>query len=221
MPAEESFAEFEILSEQLLLLCEKAILWPRAGMLMIADLHLGKAGHFRKHGLPVNASVNEESLVILSEMVIKHKVSRVMVLGDLFHSRENAEWEILGDWLRYHRVKMELIKGNHDVLPVNLYEDYGIKVHSKTYSEAPFFFIHDPMKDESKIPEGYFALSGHVHPAVSLSGKARQAVRLECFCFTRRQGILPAFGKFTGNEIVRKSDYANIFVIAEGQVLKL
>jgi len=39
--------------EHLLLLPQKAVYWPRASLLAIADIHFGKAAAFRSYGIPV------------------------------------------------------------------------------------------------------------------------------------------------------------------------
>jgi len=49
-----------------------------------------------------------------------------------------------------------------------------------------------------------YSLTGHVHPARVLQGRGRGAdrVRLPCFVFSDKRGILPAFGVFTGHHTV-------------------
>jgi metallophosphoesterase superfamily enzyme len=52
---------------------------------------------------------------------------------------------------------------------------------------------HEPVK-----PRTGFALFGHVHPGVHLSGPAFDSTRLPCFVLGRRHALLPAFGRLTG-----------------------
>ncbi|EMR02512.1 metallophosphoesterase, DNA ligase-associated [Cesiribacter andamanensis AMV16] len=61
----------------------------------------------------------------------------------------------------------------------------------------PFLLTHHPPEPDV-LPAGTYALCGHIHPAVSLRGAARQALSLPCYYFGPRVGMLPAFGKFTG-----------------------
>jgi metallophosphoesterase superfamily enzyme len=47
----------------LLLLPEKAVFWPAQGMLIIADIHFGKAASFRAQGIPVPRGTTTENLL--------------------------------------------------------------------------------------------------------------------------------------------------------------
>ncbi|MGB1945109.1 MAG: hypothetical protein ACPHM0_05405, partial [Flavobacteriales bacterium] len=44
------------------LLPQKAIMWPAQSMLIVSDLHLAKAEHFRSKGLPVPPTVDLQTL---------------------------------------------------------------------------------------------------------------------------------------------------------------
>ena len=83
---------------------------------------------------------------------------------------------------------------------------------------GPFSFTHEPKKK----PEAQMNIAGHLHPAVQLRGKARSFLRLPCFYFNDWQGILPAFGSFTGMHTLspKKGDY--VFAIAnEDKILDI
>ncbi|MEZ4467584.1 MAG: hypothetical protein R3F43_24855 [bacterium] len=45
----------EVAGEVLWLLPERALYWPAAGVLAVADLHWGKAETFQQHGVPVSS----------------------------------------------------------------------------------------------------------------------------------------------------------------------
>ena len=68
---------------------------------------------------------------------------------------------------------------------------------------------------------GGYALAGHIHPAVWLTGCGDPGLRLPCFWFARRHGILPAFGAFTGSAVVKPRAGDQVFVIAEDEVVKV
>ena len=57
-----SGAMVQVAGESLLLLPEKAIYWPRERMLIIADIHFGKAAAFRSLGVPVPRGTTSENL---------------------------------------------------------------------------------------------------------------------------------------------------------------
>ena len=80
---------------------------------------------------------------------------------------------------------------------------------------APFVLNHEPGPSR----RGY-ALSGHIHPAVRLSSSG-ESLRLPCFWFGARYGVLPAFGAFTGCAEVLPRRGDQVYVIAEEEVLKV
>jgi metallophosphoesterase superfamily enzyme len=62
-------------------------------------------------------------------------------------------------------------------------------------------------------------LSGHIHPCVRLSGKARNSMTLPCFWFAEKFGVLPAFGDFTGTYRVVPKKGDQVYVCA-GKTIK-
>jgi hypothetical protein len=50
-------------------------------------------------------------------------------------------------------------------------------------------------------------------------GKGRQAITLPCFYFGKQQGLLPAFGAFTGIARIRPKKNDRVYVIAENKVM--
>ena len=79
---------------------------------------------------------------------------------------------------------------------------------------APFALVHEP-----KPVRGGYALAGHIHPAVRLTGGAGESLRLPCFWFGPRVGVLPSFGAFTGSAVVRPKSGDRVFVVADDEVL--
>jgi hypothetical protein len=52
-----------------------------------------------------------------------------------------------------------------------------------------------------------------------MQGKGRQRLKFPCFYFTPGQGILPAFGSFTGIHPLRPKKNDSIYIIADQKVL--
>lgn len=208
-----------IAGEELILHHFKAIFWPRQSVLFLADLHLGKATHFRKAGLPVPMAVSDSNWDRLSTLLLAYMPNRVLILGDLFHSDYNQEWEVLGELIQqFKTTRFELVTGNHDILSPEQYARIGLVVHKEMLFLEPFLLTHIPI--EEHIVEGY-NLSGHIHPGVVLRGAGRQRLRLPCFYFGPKQGILPAFGAFTGLATIQPDKKDKVFVIAEEEVIKV
>jgi metallophosphoesterase superfamily enzyme len=60
-----------------------------------------------------------------------------------------------------------------------------------------------------------------VHPAVKLRGNGGQKLTLPCFYFGKIQGLLPAFGTFTGKSIIRTEEESRVFVVTPESVIAL
>lgn len=184
-------------------------------MLLIADVHLGKVAHFRKHGAAIPVQVAHENLEKLTGVVNEFEPKTVCFLGDLFHSVLNAEWVNFTKWVEYTNAHIILVNGNHDVIPKYLFEDVGVQIEDELIIES-FLLTHHPTE---RAP--FFNLYGHIHPGVVLKGKGRQKMRLACFFKTPQALILPAFGTFTGKYILTPTKNDAVFVLADGEVLSV
>jgi DNA ligase-associated metallophosphoesterase len=207
----------DLCGEALELMPQKAIYWKRERALLIADLHLGKANHFRKSGIPVPSKANERNLELMIELIESTNPARVIFLGDLFHSHYNPEWEVFGELVKHFQsISFELVLGNHDIMSEGQYIRKAIKLYTELRLD-PFIFTHHPLEE---MDDSLYNLAGHIHPGATLHGKARQSVTLPCFYFGKQQGILPAFGMFTGLAQIRPKVDDGVYIIAENTVFK-
>ncbi|HMB99102.1 MAG TPA: ligase-associated DNA damage response endonuclease PdeM [Balneolaceae bacterium] len=212
--------ELILKGEKLLLNQKKSIFWYNQNMLIVADLHLGKAVHFRKAGIAAPAQTNDQTLNNLASLIDYYQVSSVLILGDLFHSRVNSDWQKFINWKsNFQQVNFILVKGNHDLLSTVDYQRSNLRINDKLVLN-PFLFIHDSselsVNDSEKV-----VMSGHIHPAVKLSGKGRQKITLSCFLLKKNNLILPAFGSFTGTYKIPKSRNNRIFAITDESVIEI
>lgn len=211
-PIRVSSCQIEVLGEELELLPQRAIYWKAQRAILVADLHLGKAGHFRKHGIPISRKVHLADLETLGNLIRSFRPQQVILLGDLFHSFENSEWNDVVAFLRaYDDVKFTLVEGNHDIL--QQYPD--CLVCTPKLLIPPFSFTHYQSDDT------YYNFSGHIHPGIRVLGRARQGITMPCFVFSTNHAILPAFGQFTGIKKIRKAKEERIFGVVENTVIEL
>jgi DNA ligase-associated metallophosphoesterase len=213
--------EFKLLGENLLLLPQKAIFWQQQKALIVADVHLGKVGHFRKAGIAVPRDMEQDDLAMLSDLIDEHHPQKIIFLGDLFHSDMNADWDWFVLWRKqFMKIEMVLIRGNHDIIHDQHYTDLNISLHDELLT-GPFLMLHHPLTDEKLQNAVGYVLCGHIHPGVSLSGRARQHVTLPCFAFGSRQAVLPSFGKFTGRVAMRSLQHDRIFAVLKNKVMAI
>ncbi len=209
-----------VAGETLVLLPERAVFWPARKSLFVADFHLGKAASFRRAGIALPSGTTTENVERLGRAIDKTGATSVVFLGDFLHSaqgRAESTFGRFGAW-REARVELELtiVRGNHDKKAGDPPPAWGVRCIEAGERVGPFVLNHEP-----GASRGGYALAGHIHPAVRLSACGEKALRLPCFWFGARCGVLPAFGAFTGNAEVLPRRGDQVFVIAEEEVLQV
>jgi DNA ligase-associated metallophosphoesterase len=135
---------YRIREQQLWLSPDRCIYWEEEESLIVSDLHFGKTGHFRKEGIAVPQRVYREDLFRLLCQIQYFRPRRLLVVGDLFHSRENKELSLFLRWREdLADLDIHLIQGNHDILHDSWYEKAGIGLSKEFLSVGPFSFVHD------------------------------------------------------------------------------
>jgi DNA ligase-associated metallophosphoesterase len=207
-------AEITVAGERLILHPHRALYWPRMRWLVLSDLHLGKAAHFRKAGAALPEGQDEATLARLDALVEAFRPERLLILGDLFHSSHNNSWEQFTAWGQRQCIALHLVPGNHDILADRRYAEAGLHVCADTLEEGPFVFAHEPHDRP-----GIYGIGGHIHPGVVLTGPGRQRLRMPCFRFGERVAILPAFGMSTGLHVIRPERTDRVYACTERAVL--
>ena len=202
---------------------QRALYWETERILIVADLHLGKTGHFRKSGIAIPNKVYKEDLQVLLHQILYFKTEHLIILGDMTHSVANRELELFVRWRHdFPSLDIQLVKGNHDILNSKWYENAGIKTHDEQLVIRDFCFRHDKSKTFSEIkPTEYFTFYGHIHPGIKLRGSGKQQLLFPCFYFTAEHCILPAFSKFTGTYIIRPNKEDTVFAIVANEIIKV
>lgn len=210
---------FNLQDQDLLLLPQKAIYWQQEKTLIVADVHLGKVGHFRKAGIAVPRDMEQSELSVLSDLVDEHRPDKLIFLGDFFHSDINSDWDWFILWRsQFPKLEVILVRGNHDIIDDNYYHQLNIALYDQLLI-GPFLMLHHPLPEEELERAESYAFCGHIHPGISLVGRGRQQITLPCFVFGEQQAILPSFGKFTGRVAIRSDKTDKIFAIASNKVI--
>jgi uncharacterized protein len=200
--------------EELELLPQKGLFWPRTQTLFVADLHLGKAATFRAHGAPVPETATYETLERLTALIAGVQPNRVVILGDLFHAKEattGAPRDAFLAWTEQHYgVDLKLIVGNHDR---KAFSDDDLMDWHDGIDEPPFRFAHHPVRGDR------YVLSGHVHPGFRLTARGRRSECLPCFWFAADFAVIPAFGSFTGLALIQPDEADRIYMVTEREVI--
>lgn len=211
--------EVVVCGEPAVLLPERALWLAGHNTLLVADLHWGKAAAFRAANVPVPTGTTAADLTRLSQALQRTQASRLIVLGDLLHARHGRHADTLATiaaWRASHAdVAIDLVRGNHDahagdpptMLDITCVDELRI---------GPFVGLHEPAERDDG-----FVLAGHVHPHVSLRARGKQHVRLPCFVFGPRRGILPAFSSFTGGGMYERAPGDAIYAVVGESVMAI
>lgn len=194
------------------LLPQRALALPDCHTLLVADAHIGKAVSFRRLGVPVPEATTAGTLQRLTQAIAASGAQRVVFLGDLLHSARahaDATLAAVRQWRQQHAaLELLLVRGNHDRHAGDPPADWRVQAVDEPLALGPFRLAHHPEPRD----DGY-VLAGHVHPCVHLGGRAHDRLRLPCFHFGSRVGLLPAFGDFTGMHAVSPAPGDRVYVL--------
>ncbi len=183
--------------EEVRLLPERALFWPRTCTLVVADVHWGKAATFRAAGIPIPGGTTGEDLARLDAALSRTGARRLVVLGDLFHARAGRiatrTLAALRGWReRCDRLEILLVRGNHDRHAGDPPDDLRINcVNAPAFSRRSCCGT-SPVTRPRDTPCGPPASRPRA------DGPALQRERLPCFLVRPGLTVLPAFGSFTG-----------------------
>ena len=192
----------------------RALLLPQTSELLICDIHLGKGEYFQKNGIPLTNNSDEQNLLRIKNIVKKHSPNKLIILGDLFHSKYSisesliTKVELLAKTLD---IKIELIVGNHDL-------GCNVKNIKPLFFKRSnnFIFSHEPL---DKYEENILNICGHYHPKIYLKN-AKDKLSFRCFALDEKAHVfyLPAFGDLTGGYSCKNS-FRKWAIISEKEII--
>lgn len=204
----------------------KSLFFPKHGILVIGDLHIGYEAMLRQSGVLVPERQVKDIIAdfknIFNEIKKQgHELRKIIFIGDIKHAfgfekSEKYEFqkviEFLGDYLPQENII--LLKGNHDTI------DYTFEGLMKPfYIEDGILFLHG----HKRIPEledklVHTIVFGHIHPSVLFEEGAKKEY-YKCFLTGKSKGkeiiIVPSFLGFVEGTPINdyKEDYVETFSI--------
>jgi len=189
----ENESEFQFIS--------KSLFFPKKGILVIGDLHLGYEHQLIESGILAPQTQIKDLISELKELIEKAKPKKIIFLGDIKHSfkfelEEKYNFREVVEFLKKHFSEGNIIfiKGNHDTI------DYSFANKIKDcYIEDDIAFIHGHKTFleifDKKIR---MIVMGHIHPSVVFHDKeTTKKENYKCFLVGEFQKkkviILPSF----------------------------
>lgn len=213
----------DLLQGEELTLLDRAVYVPKYGALLLSDVHLGKAETFQMAGVPVPNQVNGETLERLRSHCKQVLPQQILILGDLFHSRQGMVAEVENAWAQFLKdtdANVTLIMGNHD--RAALAPTFDMAYSSDPVSLGKLLLSHEPIIKTDNLPNNHLNICGHVHPVVQLQSSIDK-LRLPCFYHEHQlqRLTLPSFGSFTGGYEVTIGRGRTAYLMLEGSLMIL
>lgn len=202
--------------------------------LFVADCHFGKDATFRSHSIPVPTGSNLSTIEKINRMLSRLVVSRLVILGDMFHDRSALTRETIQDldtfFEIHHKLDFFLVPGNHDANIHKLPEYWNVSLIQAGNHLDDLILSHYPLRldrtdhvSQSSHGDGLdlsdkIILCGHLHPAIRIGSRGEQ-LKLPCFMHRDQNLILPAIGDFTGTQIIQPKRTDQVWIIAENELL--
>ena len=153
------------------------------GILVVADLHLGCEAVLEYQGLSIPRIQTRKIEGYLTGLIDEVRPSKLVVAGDLKHNFSRnltQEWQDVDRFVKTvcGRVKLEVVKGNHDNYLGIILRAHGVPlVKETTCSGARIMHGH-----EGRLCGG-MTVMGHIHPSMRLEDRAGASLKSQCFLF--------------------------------------
>ena len=193
------FAEHDLLLDPL-----GAVVWPDAGLLAVADLHLEKGSASAVGGYLVPPWDTAATLARLADLLRRWRPVVVVALGDSFHDGDGhgrmAPQDAAALAAMEQRSRFVWVLGNHDREAAP-----GLAgAATPCWTLGGLRFCHQAQQGAG--PE----LVGHHHPKASIATRAGTITR-PCFVLGQDRLMLPALGAYTGGLDIAAPPIARLF----------
>ncbi len=196
----ERRASLAVASQRLLLDPAGALFEPRAGALIVADLHLEKGSSFARRGMMLPPYDTAATLARLTQVVMRWRPRVVVALGDSFHDREGGDRLTPEDGARIAALQAGRdwiwISGNHD-------PEISPRVGGERHAELRLGGL--TLRHEPSARDSHGEIAGHLHPVAVIGGRRR------AFVTDGARLIAPAFGAYAGGLNLHHPAIARLF----------
>lgn len=196
----ERHASLVVAGQRLLLDPAGALYEPRAGALIVADLHLEKGSSFARRGMMLPPYDTAATLARLTQAMMRWRPRVVIALGDSFHDREAGDRLSAEDCSRISALQAGRewiwISGNHD-------PEISPRVGGERHEQLPLGALtlrHEPCARDSRGE-----IAGHLHPVAVIGGRRRAYVT------DGTRLVAPAFGAYAGGLNLHHPAIARLF----------
>lgn len=211
--------DFTVRGETFTLHPAKILIWRSQKLLVVADLHLGKAQTFLQSGLWLPPQAHKQDLSQLLPIIESYGIEHVMFLGDFVHTAQGVTNDVIHEfveWKQNFKGRVTVVIGNHDQGLIKKWpEAWNFVELKEEFSHGDFVFRHEPVKEA-----GRFVWCGHIHPKITLQ-RASERLYLPAFVTTEDLGYLPAYSSLAGGQSFRRDKSHRYFAITDSRVTEI
>lgn len=176
--------------------------------LVVADMHLGYEAALEYKGLSIPRVQTRKIEQYLMEVIDEVCPSKLVIAGDMKHNFSRnltQEWQDVDRFVRVlsGRVKLEVVKGNHDNYLGAILGGYKVPLTMETTC-AGVRILHGHrgvLTDEMTV-------MGHIHPCIRLRDSVGVSVKDPCYLFEPKLKVLvlPALSLVSpGTDVIGQS----------------
>jgi uncharacterized protein len=196
-----------ILSTGVTIDVRRAIWFAEAGVLAVADLHLGYAWAHRLSGQLMPILPTADTHLRLAELQREYEPREIVVLGDIVHRAmalpvlEKEIRELL-DTLS-PRSQLTFLAGNHDRNLQKVLQQWSLPIELVTSRQiGEHLLVHgdSAVKD---APKNVRIVMGHEHPAITIGDGVTTSQKCPCFLVSKDVLVLPAFSRWAAGTNIR------------------
>lgn len=182
---------------------DRCLILEKEHVLVIGDLHLGYEKALEDEGVYIPRMNTDSIRDSLNRIISKYEPETIVLLGDIKHDFKRAKYEgkeevrsildlILG------AAEVVVIRGNHDNYIQNIISDYGLM--AVDYADIGGYRLEHGHVDSGVRP----VIIGHEHPSVRIAGALSGGMKVQCFMYARKEGVIviPPFSFLSsGNDL--------------------
>lgn len=191
-----------------------ALLLEDEGALVVADIHLGIEEQKEAEGIHIPRGVYSDISNAILKPTRETGASRVVLLGDVKHEFGRplyVEWAAtrkLIKALEDMKVRVDVVRGNHDNYIIYILKEMGVPLHQPCMELGRYTLLHGHLGPETLPPGARRIVMGHEHPSIAVRDDLGLTHRYKAFLHGSFGGleitVLPSVSPLaTGSDVNR------------------
>lgn len=166
--------------------CYPALYLKDHGHLVLSDLHIGYESALRQKGVFLPQASYGHIKAVIEQLIEETTPDGIVLLGDLKHEfgkpspQEWVEVQDLLTTLEGRRVKVHVVRGNHDNYVLSILNRFDVSLHDPSMVLGDLLLVHgDKALDVGGDTRA--VILGHEHPAISSMDLSGARYKFKCF----------------------------------------